>query len=105
MKLKAAGNSKFLDSGATPAVSANGTKDGIVWAASSKNWNEQAGRAAILYAYDATDVHRELYTSEQNSSRDRAGIALRFAIPSVVNGKVYIGERDEVDVYGLLPPR
>ena len=103
LTLKAAGNAKFLDSGATPAVSADGAKDGIVWAAAAKNWNEQAGRAAVLYAYDASDVHRELYNSEQNSSRDRAGIALRFVIPSVVNGKVYLGEKGEVNVYGLLP--
>lgn len=102
LTLKAAGNAKFLDSGATPSVSSDGAKDGIVWAASSKNWNEQAGRAAVLYAYDASDVHRELYNSEQNSSRDRAGIALRFVIPSVINGKVYLGEKGEVDVYGLL---
>ena len=102
LKLKAAGNTKFLDSGATPTVSANGSKDGIVWAASSKNWNEQPGRPAVLYAYDASDVHRELYTSEQNGARDRAGVALRFVIPTVVKGKVYLGTKTEVDVYGLL---
>lgn len=103
LKLKATGNTRFLDSGATPTVSANGLKDGIVWAASSKNWNERAGRPAVLYAYDASDVHRELYTSEQNGARDRAGVALRFVIPTVVNGKVYLGAKSEVDVYGLLP--
>lgn len=103
LRLKAAGNTKFLDSGATPAVSSNGKQDGIVWAASSKNWNEQAGRPAVLYAYDASDVHRELYTSEQNGARDRAGVALRFVIPTVVNGRVYLGAKGEVDVYGLLP--
>jgi hypothetical protein len=104
LNLKAAGNTKFLDSGATPAVSANGMRDGIVWATSSKNWNEPPGRAAVLYAYDASDVHRELYTSEQNGARDRAGVALRFVVPSVINGKVYVGTKSEVDVYGLLPP-
>jgi len=73
---------------ATPAVSANGSKDGVVWAVSQKNWNEPPGRAAVLYAYDAADVRRQIYSTEQNSQRDRAGIAQRFAIPSVVNGKV-----------------
>jgi hypothetical protein len=105
LTLKAAGNITFLDSGATPAVSSNGLKDGIVWAASSKNWNEPPGRPAVLYAYDASNVHRELYNSEQNSARDRAGTALRFAIPTVVNGKVYVGAKGEVNVYGLLPTR
>src|SRR6266436_2105010 len=104
LKLKASGPTKFLDSGATPAVSANGSKDGVVWAVSSKDWNEPPGRPAVLYAYDAADVGRQIYSTEQNSQRDRAGIALRFAIPSVVNGKVYLGAKGEVDVYGLLPP-
>jgi len=40
--------------------------------------------------------------SEQNSERDRAGIALRFNIPTVANGRVYVGAKREVDVYGLL---
>jgi hypothetical protein len=102
LKLKASGNTKFFDSGATPAISANGSKNAIVWAASSKNWNEPPTRPAVLYAYDAADVTHELYTTEQNSARDRAGVALRFAIPSIVNGKVYLGSRRQVDVYGLL---
>ena len=103
LKLKATGNSKFLDSGATPVVSSNGTTNGIVWAASSKNWNEPPGRPAVLHAYDAADVTRELYTTEQNAARDRAGVALRFAMPSIVNGKVYLGTKGQVDVYGALP--
>jgi hypothetical protein len=103
LTLKASGASRFFDSGATPAVSANGAKDGIVWAVSSKNWNEPARRPAVLYAYDASKVAHELYNTEQNSNRDRAGVALRFAIPTVVNGKVYVGTKGEVDVYGLLP--
>jgi hypothetical protein len=103
LKLKAAGNAKFLDSGATPVVSSNGTQNGIVWAASSKNWNEPPGRPAVLYAFDSSDVTHELYSTEQNATRDHAGVALRFAMPSVVNGKVYLGTKGEVDVYGLLP--
>ena len=103
LALKASGATRFFDSGATPAVSANGSKDGIVWAVSSKNWNEPARRPAILYAYDASRVAYELYNTERNSHRDRAGVALRFAIPTVVNGKVYVGTKGEVDVYGLLP--
>jgi hypothetical protein len=102
LKLKASGPTRFLDSGATPVISANGSKDAIVWAASSKNWNEPPGRPAILYAYDAADVSRELFTTEQNSQRDRPGVALRFAMPAVINGKVYLGCKGQVDVYGLL---
>jgi hypothetical protein len=103
LKWKANGDTRFLDSGATPVVSSNGAQSGIVWAASSKNWNEPPRRAAVLYAFDANDVRHQLYSSEQNSGRDRPGTALRFAMPSVVNGKVYLGSKGQVDVYGLLP--
>jgi hypothetical protein len=43
-----------------------------------------------------------IYTSEQNSQRDRAALATRFVIPVVVNGRVYFGAHSEVEVYGLL---
>jgi hypothetical protein len=45
-------------------------------------------------------VAHELYTSEQNGVRDRAGLVLRFSIPTVVNGRVYVGTKKGVDVYG-----
>jgi len=89
---------------ATPTISANGLGDGIVWLLRSKSWNG-ADQPAALYAYDAGNVAHELYNSEQNAGRDRAGIALRFNIPMVVNGHVYVGTKHEVDVYGLLPVR
>jgi hypothetical protein len=52
---------------------------------------------------DAEDVARQLYTSNQEYSRDHAGRSLRFEIPTVANGRVYVGAKREVDVYGLLP--
>lgn len=93
---------QFTDPGATPAISANGTKNGIVWVLSSKTWNGD-DRTAVLYAYDAENVARQLYNSNQVYERDHAGRSLRFAIPTVVNGHVYVGAKSEVDVYGLLP--
>lgn len=101
---KASSTFSLRDHAATPAVSANGDKDGIVWVVSSKGWNSP-DRTAALHAVDASNIAHELYNSEQNSSRDRAGLALRFNIPTIVNGHVYIGAKHEVDVYGLLPPR
>jgi hypothetical protein len=89
---------------ATPTISANSLDDGIVWLLRSKVWNAP-DQPAALYAYDAANVAHELYNSEQNAGRDRAGRALRFNIPMVVNGHVYVGTKHEVDVYGLLPVR
>jgi hypothetical protein len=87
---------------ATPTLSANGLADGIVWLLRSKVWNAP-DQPAALYAYDAANVAHELYNSEQKAARDRPGLALRFNIPMVVNGHVYVGTKHQVDVYGLLP--
>ena len=102
LAFKAASSFRFEDHAATPSVSANGDKDGIVWVLSSKGWNSP-DRNAVLHAADASNVARELYNSEQNAARDRAGTALRFNIPTIVNGLVYVAAKREVDVYGLLP--
>lgn len=71
---------------------------------SSKGWNSP-DRKAVLYAADASDVTHLLYTSNQDPMRDGAGYALRFNIPTIAHGHVYIGTKGEVDVYGLLPQR
>jgi hypothetical protein len=96
------GNMGPVDPGATPTISANGNKDGIVWTVGTRNWQVFPERIAVLHAYDASDVSRELYNSEENSDRDRAGISVRFTIPSVANGRVYVAARSEIDVYGLV---
>jgi hypothetical protein len=95
---------KMPNPGATPTISAHGTRDGIVWLIQSKPFGSE-DRPAIVRAFDASDVSVELWTSEQNAARDRAGTALRFNIPTVWDGKVYVGTRGGVDVYGSLSPR
>jgi hypothetical protein len=102
LSLKAASGSRFPAICATPTVSANGLRDGVLWVLHSKAWNADDTNA-VLFAFDALDTSRLLYSSEQNPSRDRAGLALRFNIPTVANGQVYVGAKHEVDVYGLLP--
>lgn len=92
---------KFENPGATPSVSADGTNDAIVWAIATRKW-DGPDQPAVLYAFDANRIDRQLYNSEQNSARDRAALATRFVIPLVVNGHVYFGTRTEVEVYGLL---
>jgi hypothetical protein len=84
--------------GATPVVSANGSNDGILWVLSTVK-----GYAAVLYAYDAANLAHAFYNSNQNEARDQAGISAKFAVPTVANGKVYVGTSSELDVYGLLP--
>ena len=101
LTFKAASSFSLRDHAATPAISANGDRDGIVWVVSSKGW-DSPDRTAVLHAADASDLGHELYNSEMNAARDRAGLALRFNIPTIANGHVYIGAKREVDVYGLL---
>jgi hypothetical protein len=102
LEVAASSSMKFENPGATPSISADGNKSAIVWAIATKTWNGPDNKAAVLYAFDATKLGPPLYTSEQNSQRDRAALATRFVIPVVVSGRVYFGARGEVDVYGLL---
>jgi hypothetical protein len=81
--------------GTTPSVSANGTTNGIVWAI------ENGG--AVLYAYDATDLTKELYDSNQAANNRDHFSGNKFITPMVVNGKVYVGTATSVAVFGLLP--
>jgi hypothetical protein len=102
LALSSSSSTKFANPGATPSVSADGKKNGIVWVIATKTWDGPDNKPAVLYAFDATRLGEPIYTSEQNSKRDRAALATRFVIPVVVNGRVYFGARGEVEVYGLL---
>ncbi len=95
------GNDVFGTHGATASLSANGTSDGILWEIEATN--AENGAAAILHAYDATNLSNELYKSSDNAGRDGAGPAIKFSVPTVADGHVYVGTQTEVDIYGLLP--
>jgi hypothetical protein len=86
--------------GATPAVSSSGTTNGIVWVADITAY--QSSGAVILDAYDATNVSTLLYSSPSNGS-GAAVLAAKFTVPTVANGKVYVGGQLGFTVFGLLP--
>jgi hypothetical protein len=100
--LNASSDMKFENPGATPTISSDGNKNAIVWAITTKVWNAPNTKPAVLYAFDAAKLGAPIYTSEQNSQRDRAALATRFVIPIVIDGRVYFATRGEVEVYGLL---
>jgi hypothetical protein len=109
----------FKFPGTTPSVSASGSSNGLVWALDVSQYC--TGRApgcgpAILHALDATDLSSEAWNSAQVTT-DAAGNAVKFTVPTIANGKVYVGTRGnntggvfgsttasgELDVYGLKP--
>lgn len=105
--------------GSSPSVSASGNTNGVVWTLDNSQYctNGSLGCGpAVLHAYNATNVAQELWNSSQ-SDADQAGYAVKFVVPIVANGKVYVATRGnntggaygstsasgELDVYGLKP--
>jgi outer membrane protein assembly factor BamB len=97
--------------GAMLSLSANGDKDGILWAAihaTGDSWHES--RPGILHAYDATDIRHELWNSLELPARDDCGEYSKMAPPTIANGRVYLASfgaenvgTGQFCVYGLLP--
>ena len=97
----ASGQPVLTAHGATVSVSSNGSNNGIVWEIDNTAF-DNGGGPAILRAYDAKNVATELYNSTQSGSRDTAGLALKFNVPTVAGGKVFVSTQNELDIYGLL---
>ena len=97
--------------GAMLSLSANGDKDGILWAAihaTGDSWHES--RPGVLHAYDADDIRHELWNSLQVPGRDDCGEYSKMAPPTIANGRVYLASfgtenvgTGQFCVYGLLP--
>ncbi len=103
--------------GTTPSVSATGTSNGIIWALDNSQYctgGSSGCGPAVLHAYSAASLSTELWNSGMVTS-DGAGNAVKFTVPTVANGRVYVGTRGnniggsggststagELDVYGL----
>lgn len=93
------------------SLSADGGRDGILWANTSAKpkTNSHLPVPGVLRAYDADDVSRELWDSSQNGARDVCGFMSKNSPPTVVNGHVYLASSGtqkigsgELCVYGLL---
>jgi len=114
-----ASQEKFSFPGASPSVSSTPAfTNGIVWALDNSQ-NCAAGSPAcgpaVLHAYSASDLSDELWNSSQ-SVGNAAGNAVKFVVPTVANGRVFVGTRGnntggndsststpgELDIYGLL---
>ncbi len=81
----------------SPSISANGTTKGIVWML-DRNANK-------LRAYDAASLATELWNSGQKiGGSDNLGAVVKFAVPTVANGQVYVGTSNSLVVYGLVQP-
>jgi hypothetical protein len=86
--------------GTSPAISANDVNNTIVWAL--KNEGYQSNSPTVLYAFDRN--LNQLYDSTQAANdRDQAGGAVKFTVPTIASGRVYVGTESELDVYGVLP--
>lgn len=97
-------------------LSANGSTAGsaVLWASVPISGDANMGTVpGILRAFDASNVQKELWNSEQNSGRDHLGMFAKFCPPVVANGKIYMATFAEpasgkpappnkLVVYGLL---
>jgi hypothetical protein len=88
-------STSFAYPGTSPSVSANSTSNAILWTAENAN-------PAVLHAYDATNLARELYNSNQAANgRDNVAAGNKFITVTVADGKVFLGTVTSVGVFGL----
>jgi hypothetical protein len=95
----AQGSTTFRFPGPTPSISANGDRNGILWLIQTDSYVDDS--SAVLRAYDAANINQQLYASSDNPRRDDPGKGVKFSVPTIANGKVYVGAKDRITVFGL----
>ena len=106
--------------GTTPSISSKpDNSNAIVWALDNSLYctpQSPGCGATVLHAYDATNLGNELWNSSEGAG-NTAGLAVKFTVPTIANGKIYVGTRGndtqqtgnphtipgELDVFGMLP--
>jgi hypothetical protein len=83
--------------GSLPTISADGNYNGILWLVYE---NTPSGVPVNLFAYDAANLQNLLY---QSATGVTTGKGVQFGVPTVANGKVYVGTASDLEVFGLLP--
>ena len=91
--------STFSARGGEMAVSASGNTNGILWALQS-NGDSLPG---TLHAYNPSNLAQEYWSSDQAGTRDQLDPWLKFTIPLVANGRVYVVSAGKLTAFGLLP--
>jgi hypothetical protein len=90
--------------GGVMSLSADGSRpgSGILWATTTAQSSLYSVELGTLRAFDAEDVSRELWNSDQNTERDSMGYFAKFAQLIVANGKVYVPTAsNRLSIYGL----
>jgi hypothetical protein len=75
-------------------ISSNGVDNGILWVSQSDT--------GVIHAFDPYDLTHEYYNTNMAGTRDVPDPLTRFMVPTVVNGKMYVGTQGSLDVYGLF---
>ena len=82
----------------SPTISANGTTNAIMWATDTGSNS--------LRAYNASPASGsmlpELWTSNQGTGNTIPGSILKFSVPTVADGQVFVGTSTSLAIYG--PP-
>jgi hypothetical protein len=66
--------------------------------------NQRRGVKGIVFALDAQDVTRTLWTSEQFAQRDRMGLFAKFNTPVIAGGKVFVATYGDDEVQRTYAP-